>query len=121
MKNIPENIWLNLGEEVPDDADFHDLSEVTWSGNKEFDKDVEYVRNAGWISVKDRLPDDDRLVLVHCAGIQSEICHCTAYYKFGAWQFPDDWYYNSKVTHWMEIPVISQFNDKDNEHDKETD
>lgn len=36
MKNIPEKIWLNLGEEVPDDADFHALSEVTWSENKVF-------------------------------------------------------------------------------------
>lgn len=83
MNNIPEKIWLNLGEEVPEDADFRDLSEVTWSENKVFDNDVEYVRNAGWISVNDRLPDDDRLVFVHCAGIQPEICHCTAYYKFG--------------------------------------
>lgn len=56
MNNIPEKIWLNLGEEVPEDADFRDLSEVTWSENKIFDKDVEYVRKSEWINAKERLP-----------------------------------------------------------------
>lgn len=63
MNNIPEKIWLNLGEEVPDDSDFHDLSEVTWSENKVFNKDVEYVRKSEWISVEEWLPDENEEVL----------------------------------------------------------
>lgn len=43
MKNIPKRIYLNIGDNVPDDADFRDLSEVTWSEERMFDSDIEYV------------------------------------------------------------------------------
>lgn len=43
MKNVPERIYLNIGDGVPDDVDFRDLSEVTWSEERINDNDIEYV------------------------------------------------------------------------------
>lgn len=45
MKNIPKRIYLNIGDGVPDDADFRDLSEVTWSEESVYDNDIEYGAN----------------------------------------------------------------------------
>lgn len=45
MKNLPKRIYLNIGDGVPDDADFRDLSEVTWSEERMFDNDIEYGAN----------------------------------------------------------------------------
>lgn len=108
MNNIPEKIWLNLGEEVPDDADFHDLSEVTWSENKVFDKDVEYVRKSEWINAKDRLPEDGELVLV-----SFDSSRFTGYYD------DDDemWYIDglgiyelTEISHWCPLPAVPKLN-----------
>ena len=59
MKNLPDKIYLNLGdltEEVLNDIDFHDLSEVTWSDDDVQGRNVEYVlkdtfieRAADWL------------------------------------------------------------------------
>lgn len=43
MKNLPKKIYLNIGDGVPDDTDFCDLSEVTWSEERINDSDIEYV------------------------------------------------------------------------------
>lgn len=43
MKNLPKRIYLNIGDGVPEDVDFRDLSEVTWSEERMFDSDIEYV------------------------------------------------------------------------------
>lgn len=45
MNNIPEKIYLNIGNDVPDDADFRDLEEVTWSEERINDNDIEYGAN----------------------------------------------------------------------------
>jgi hypothetical protein len=42
MKNIPEKIYLQVGDECPDDANFNDLREVSWCSTKEFNNDIEY-------------------------------------------------------------------------------
>lgn len=65
MKNLPERIYLNLGDGCFDDADFRDLSEVTWSEEKVNDTDVEYVRKSQWINVDERLPEDETMVTAH--------------------------------------------------------
>lgn len=67
-----------------------------------------------WISVDERLPEDDRLVIVHIDDLAypSEISNCMGYYKNCAWQFPDDYYYDCHVTHWMEIPQLNPEKDK---------
>lgn len=43
MKNLPKRIYLNIGDGVPDDTDFRDLEEVTWSEERVFDNDIEFV------------------------------------------------------------------------------
>lgn len=105
MKNLPERIYLNLGDGCFDDADFRDLSEVTWSEEKVNDTDVEYVRKSQWISVDERLPEPDRLVLAHFSDVEPNLCYATAYYRKGVWNVPDDWYYDCKIDCWMPIPV----------------
>ena len=34
MKNIPNTIFLNLGEDLEDFEDFNELGEVTWCADK---------------------------------------------------------------------------------------
>lgn len=44
MKNIPQRIFLNLGDiKGLGIKDFNDL-EVTWSEDRVFDSDIEYIR-----------------------------------------------------------------------------
>lgn len=63
MKNLPESIYLNIGDEVPADSDFRELSEVTWSEEKVFDNDIAFTHKPQWISVEEELPEEERLVL----------------------------------------------------------
>jgi len=44
MKNIPDKIYLQIGDETPDDVDFKNLDEVTWCSDRINEKDIEYVR-----------------------------------------------------------------------------
>lgn len=63
-----------------------------------------------WRSVEEELPEDDRLVLAHFSDVDSELSYATAYYRDGAWQTPDDWYYDCKINFWMPIPSLSDTN-----------
>lgn len=56
-----------------------------------------------WRSVEEELPEDDRLVLAHFSDVDPELSYATAYYRDGAWQTPDDWYYDCKIDFWMPI------------------
>lgn len=58
-----------------------------------------------WISVEERLPEDDQLVLAHFSDVNAEMCYATAYYTDGGWNTPDDWYYECKIDFWMPIPI----------------
>ena len=52
MKNLPDKIYLNLGdltEEEYKELDFHDLSDVTWSEDDVQGRNVEYVRKDAFI------------------------------------------------------------------------
>lgn len=47
MKNVPDRIFINLGdydEEYTEEDDFNELGEVTWCMDKIFPNDIEYVR-----------------------------------------------------------------------------
>ena len=44
MTNVPERIFLIIGEDVPDGSDFEELDEVTWRKERLSYKDIEYVR-----------------------------------------------------------------------------
>lgn len=43
MKNLPHKIWLNVGNDIFDDTDFHELEEVTWNEFRVDQSDVAYV------------------------------------------------------------------------------
>lgn len=62
--NAPERIWLVYGDNEWDvDHDDLDPEGVCWSHQREFPKDVEYVRAANaitWRKSADELPDSDR-------------------------------------------------------------
>ena len=47
MENVPERIFLVIGENTPDGGDFNELDEVTWSKDRISYKDIEYVRKEG--------------------------------------------------------------------------
>lgn len=42
MKNIPERIYLQVGDECEASDDFKDLDGVTWCADNVFDTDIEY-------------------------------------------------------------------------------
>jgi hypothetical protein len=45
MKNISKRIFLNLGKiEHSGVKDFKELSDITWSEDRVFDSDIEYIR-----------------------------------------------------------------------------
>lgn len=44
MTNVPDSIFLIIGEDTPEDADFDELDEVTWSKERVSYKDIEYTR-----------------------------------------------------------------------------
>lgn len=44
MTNVPDSIFLVIGEDTPDGADFDGLDEVTWSKERVSYKDIEYTR-----------------------------------------------------------------------------
>lgn len=98
MKNIPERIYLNIGEEAS--ADFRELSEVTWSEERVDDNDIAYTRKPQWISVEEELPPNDDDVLVSDGnGLHIAVYWC------GDWYSLDD-----EFTHqpqmWMPIPSL---------------
>ena len=43
MKNIPKKIFLQVGDLEDDNVDFSELSDVTWSSERIYKNDVEYI------------------------------------------------------------------------------
>ena len=56
MKNTPNKIFLNIGTEEKD-LDFNTLSEVTWSKNRVFDSDLEFISVSFLLAEIDKLKD----------------------------------------------------------------
>ena len=42
IKNPPQTIWLQIGDDIDDDTDWFDVSDVTWSEEQIHDTDIEY-------------------------------------------------------------------------------
>lgn len=70
---------------------------------------------AQWRSVEEELPEDDRLVLAHFSDVEPELSYATAYHKDGAWNTPDDWYYDCKIDFWMPLPELPSLPDTNTE------
>jgi hypothetical protein len=56
MKNTPNKIFLNIGTDE-EDLDFNTLSEVTWSKDRVFDSDLEFISVSFLLAEIDKLKD----------------------------------------------------------------
>jgi radical SAM superfamily enzyme len=45
MENVPEKIYLDLGFDCPNDCDFNELSQVTWSQDNATGNGIEFTRS----------------------------------------------------------------------------
>lgn len=107
MKNIPQSIWLNIGDECPNDVDFRDLSEVTWSDERINDGDIEYIHKSEWISVEDRIPPSTTVLL--CASMMQGVSMALCVFIKGRFMIYDRTFKYDKEfypTHWMLIPKL---------------
>lgn len=113
MKYIPKSIWLNIGDGVPDVADFRDLEEVTWSEERMFDSDIEYIRQSEWISVGDRMPPGTTVLL--CASMMQDVSMALCVFIKGRFMIYDRTFKYDKEfypTHWMLIPKLPKTDNK---------
>lgn len=115
MKNIPEQIYLQIGD--IENSDFNELSEVTWCKDKVHNTDIEYVRKKSpWINVEEKHPpyEEDKepskrtryLVRVISGSAEPKVSYTLAWltsrYHFNVEM---DWV---KATHWMPIPKFNE-------------
>lgn len=107
LKNVPNNIFLNIGYEPEKGDDFNDLGEVTWCADKVNDNDIEYQRKPIWHDLKKKPNDfpkteNDILIVVK---IKKELLYFTGYYLD---RFHLDGYakssFSDNVIAWMDIP-----------------
>lgn len=54
MKNVPKKIYLQIGDDCPDDLDFNELIGVSWCSDKINDNDIEYM-----LVTRDGNPESD--------------------------------------------------------------
>lgn len=87
---------LQPNDVIADYFDFYDVRDAFEDGYTACEQSM-------WRSVEEELPEDDRLVFAHFSDVDPELCYATAYYKDGAWQTPDDWYYDCKIDFWKPI------------------
>lgn len=109
MKNLPERIYLNIGDECPDDVDFRELSEVTWSEERVSDNDIQYQRQSEWISVEDKIPPSTTVLL--CASMMQDVSMALCVFIKGRFMIYDRTFKYDKEfypTHWMFIPKLSK-------------
>ena len=114
MKNIPNTIFLNLGEDLEDFEDFNELGEVTWCADKIGDGDIEYQRKPIWHDLK-KNPNDlpnrskDPVVFV-MTRLYKLVGYGIALYEgekssmmwmVGDLQFP---FKDNRILAWMSIP-----------------
>ena len=106
MKNIPNKIFLNLGDDLEDFDDFNELGEVTWCVDKVGDGDIEYQRKPIWHDLRKNpkdLPKDSEMVVV-CMEFDNETTDSEIGYYY-----INNWVCNSvrrrkRVIAWMDIP-----------------
>lgn len=113
MKNIPQSIWLNIGDECPNDVDFRELSEVTWSEERVSDNDIQYQRQSEWISVEDRIPPSTTVLL--CASMMQDVSMALCVFIKGRFMIYDRTFKYDKEfypTHWMLIPKLPKTDNK---------
>ena len=120
MKNVPEKIFLNLGQmsegewEEVNDRDFDQISnewEITWCKDKIDSHDIEYVRRDialdknKWHRYKDDPPKEDGMLAVVFFGACFEI-KISFRVADGSCHF-DTTYDGHKPLAWMPLPDLS--------------
>ena len=65
MENLPKRIFLQVGEDCPDDVDFNKLDEITWSKDRTTFNDIEYV-HTDVLKKKISFFEDKKLMLELC-------------------------------------------------------
>ena len=113
MNNIPNKIFLNLGEDLEDFDDFNELGEVTWCVDKVGDGDIEYQRKPIWHDLKenpDDLPKENKVVVVkYISYIGCHECYGIATYRFNQDEQCYEWAFShigsyEEILAWMDIP-----------------
>ena len=108
MKNIPEKIYLQIGEEC-DVEDYEELDGVTFCGEKIFSNDIEYIRPdcgssqlcEGWRDArKDLPPVEHEVYFIYDKEGSMAFAHYLGEGIFGGW--PD-------VIAWMPLPSPPAF------------
>src|SRR6185312_7779555 len=81
MKNIPEKIYLQIGDEC-DGEDFNELSEVSWCKDKIYDNDIEFER-------KDNVGVSDAIAFAEwISGYMNKDSWFRYHAKFRKWYVP---------------------------------
>lgn len=114
MKNLPKRIYLNIGDGVPDDVDFRDLEEVTWSEERINDNDIAFTRKPQWISVEEELPEEGQAIIIRVihkevkSGKIFESYFDTFYFEQYGFEIEERPQRGkiSKVIHWMPKPDL---------------
>lgn len=109
MKNIPNTIFLNLGEDLEDFEDFNELGEVTWCVDKVGDGDIEYQRKPIWHDLKKKpndLPKTENEVLIIVRRAKYNKITFKAFYNLSRWVYQN--WSNDVVLAWMEIPKFKE-------------
>lgn len=65
MTNLPKRIYLQIGEDCPSNIDFKKLNEVTWSKQRVYLNDIEYIHNDVF-NKKINFFEDKKLMLELC-------------------------------------------------------
>ena len=98
MKNIPDKIYLQAynfinGEKV------EDAKTAMWYERRINDEDIKYVRPNKWISVEDRLPEEEKKhVLVYVKEIK---CIFINFIENGEWASKNPY---GVISHWQKLP-----------------
>ena len=106
MKNIPNTIFLNLGEDLEDFEDFNELGEVTWCADKIGDGDIEYQRKPIWHDLmknpKD-LPKNENNLMV-AAKRRGTIFYFVGYYFLDRFNLKGYYKSSDNIIGWADIP-----------------
>lgn len=121
---LPNTIFLHLHG----DSDVDNIEDATWSEERKYPTDVEYVRKKSpWISVEEQLPEivtkdgesDYMLVRYNgCIPVIAKYCteeyHVCPTFKLGHKIYRSHWitptfnWLKFNVTHWMPIPTFDE-------------
>jgi hypothetical protein len=118
MKNLPKKIYLQLGEDVDEDTDFRELSDVCWCEDNTDESDIEYelANQSKWITINfndpKTLPPMENEFIKMSKKIMTYDCFGnihTNYYDHQEKRFVNLY---ATITHWQPLPEKQSNNNK---------